>query len=126
MAVNLLIKNIPSQWLSGMVVAAFPEGHQFGRLESKTVFEQKKSQFMLENDPRYLEEFPREYVIVKFIDKNINDVEVQELLTPEGAQFPVKRFKPVDDRSPFYQPLLNDAYVEVNYAEALPLIEDVV
>lgn len=126
MAVDLLIRNVPTRWLTGMVVGAFAMGHPFGRLESKAVFEQKKAEFMLTNDPRYLEEFPREYVIVRLLDKEVEDPEVASLLERGENGLPLKRFIPVTQGSPYYQSLLDDAFLAVNYAEALPLIEDVI
>lgn len=116
MACYLLAKNSPSRWLTGMIVGAFPETHVFGRLESKGVFLASGGD---------ADDWPRLFVIVKVTDLNDDAPEIKPLIELGSDNLPDFRLKPQGPESPYFQQLLDNAYIEAPWAVVSQLVEAV-
>lgn len=116
MSCYLLVKNLPTRWQTGMIVDVFPDGHKFGRLEDKSLFMSAGGQN---------ENWPRIFIIVKVTDIDANDDKIKKLTNREADNLPAYRLKPQGKESPYYNALLNKAYIEAPWHVVEMLIEAV-
>ena len=107
---RLLVKNTPNTWRSGEVLGIFEADHQFGALESKTVFIERGG---------LAEDWPRHFVIVNV--SNAEDGDLDYLMEePEESPSSARRatlIPPQGVGSPLYQDLLEFAEVTVNIGQ---------
>jgi len=103
----LLIKNIERSAGTGTITGAFPLSHQFGRLESKSVYEAAGGV-----------DFPKEFVIIKVLDKGADSPEILELIGSD------RKFLPMTLDKQYCDALSEDAYIEVTFTKCLEHVEE--